>query len=46
MSDTGAATVGMLVARPLRKKRKTTSTTRAMDSNRLFSTSCSEARMV
>jgi len=46
MSDTGAATAGMLVARPLRKKRKTTSTTRAMESSRLFSTSCSEARMV
>ena len=46
MSDTGAATAGMAVARPLRRKRKTTSTTSATERSRLFSTSASEARMV
>ena len=44
--DTGAATAGMAVALPLRKNRNVTSTTRAMESARLFSTSRSEARMV
>ena len=44
--DTGAATAGMAVALPLRKNKKVTNTTSAIESARLFSTSRSEARMV
>ena len=43
--ETGTATAGMQVARPLRKKRKTTSTTSAMAMTRVRSTSCTEALM-
>ena len=46
ISETGAATAGMLVALALRRNRKVTSTTRPMASMRLFSTSRKEARMV
>ena len=46
MSDTGTATLGMSVARTLRKNRNTTMITSAMDSTSVRSTSLSEARMV
>ncbi len=46
ISDSGTATEGMVVAHPLRRKRKTTSTTSATLSISVNSTSETEARMV
>ncbi len=46
MSETGAATAGISVARPLRRNRNTTSTTSPIARQRAFSTSFNEARMV
>jgi len=43
---TGMVTLGMMVAQTLRRNTKMTITTRAMDSNRVNSTSLTEARMV
>ena len=45
-SDSGTATLGMVVADPLRRNRKTTSTTRAIESNSVSWMSRNEARMV
>jgi hypothetical protein len=45
-SDSGTATLGMMVAAMVRRKRKITITTRAMTSISSNSTSCTEARMV
>ena len=45
-SDSGITTLGMSVARTLRRKRKMTPTTRKMVIRRLISTSLTEARMV
>ena len=45
-SDSGTATLGMIVAGTLRRNRKITMTTRATDSNSSNCTSCTEARMV
>src|SRR5271157_5680750 len=45
-SETGTATLGMKVARPLRRKTKTTRITRPMEMSRVRSTSWTEARMV
>ena len=44
--DSGTATLGMIVAVKLRRKRKMTSTTSAMVSISSNCTSCTEARMV
>ncbi len=46
INETGAATAGMAVALPLRKKRNVTRITSPMARSRLFSTSRSEARIV
>src|ERR1700723_2031233 len=46
INETGTATLGISVARTLRRKRKTTKITRAMDMARVRSTSLTEARMV
>ncbi len=46
MSDTGTATLGISVARPLRRNRNTTRTTSATASASVFSASCSDARIV
>ena len=46
MSESGTATLGITVAQPLRRKRKTTSTTRMMEMASVHSTSSTEARMV
>ena len=46
INETGTATLGIMVARGLRKKKKTTSTTRPMEMSRVRSTSSTEARMV
>ena len=45
-SETGTATLGMRVARTLRRKTKTTSVTRITEISSVRSTSRSEARMV
>ncbi len=46
MSESGTATLGMIVALQLRRNMKTTITTSATLSTRVSSTSCTEARMV
>ena len=46
ISETGTATLGMRVARGLRRKMKTTSTTRMMEPIRVVSTLLTDARMV
>ena len=46
ISDTGTATLGMNVARGLRRKTKTTAMTSAMAMIKVLSTSRTEARMV
>ncbi len=46
ISETGTATLGMSVARGLRRKKKTTSTTRMTDPMSVVSTLWTEARMV
>ena len=46
MRDTGTATLGMSVARGLRKKMKTTRTTSTTEPMRVRSTVATEARMV
>ena len=46
MSDAGTATVGMSVARQLRRKTKTTRITRMIERMSVFSTSLTDARMV
>ena len=46
INDTGTATLGIRVARPLRKKRNTTSTTSDTEISSVRSTSRNEARMV
>ena len=46
ISESGTATLGMAVARTLRRKRNTTSTTSPMLMRRVRSTSTTEARMV
>jgi len=46
ISETGTATVGMRVARTLRRNTKTTRVTRTTEITSVRSTSCSEARMV
>src|SRR4051812_798754 len=45
-NDRGTETLGMKVAQALRKNKNTTSTTRATEIIRLYSTSLMEARMV
>ena len=45
-SDSGMATAGTRVARPERRKAKTTTTTSNTLSKRVFSTSATEARIV
>src|ERR1700734_2956407 len=46
INETGTATLGIRVARTLRRKRKTTRITRAMDMASVRSTSLTDARMV
>ncbi len=46
INDTGTATVGMIVARGLLRKIKTTSTTRQIEMISVLSTSLTEARIV
>src|SRR5271165_7412104 len=46
ISETGTATAGMSVARPLRRNTNTTTMTRAMEISNVLSTSLTEARMV
>ena len=46
ISDTGTATLGMNVARTLRRKRNTTRITSTIEIISVNCTSCSEARMV
>ena len=46
ISDSGTATLGMIAARPLRRNRKTTSTTSAIEITIVLSTSRTEARIV
>ncbi len=46
VSETGTATLGMSAARPLRRKRNTTSTTSATENASVRPASRSEARMV
>ena len=46
ISESGTATLGMTVAHALRRKRKTTRMTRAMEMQSVHSTSTTEARMV
>ena len=46
MTESGMATDGMRVARTLRRKRKMTSTTRAMASTRVNSTSRTDSRIM
>src|ERR1700734_3681800 len=46
IKETGTATLGIRVARTLRRKRKTTRITRPMDMASVRSTSLTEARMV
>ena len=46
MRESGTATLGITVARPLRKKTNTTSTTRMTLRMSVICTSCTEARMV
>ena len=43
--DSGTARLGMMVAETLRRKRKITSTTRAMVRSRVNCTSCTDSRM-
>ena len=45
-SASGTVTLGMMVAHKLRRNRKITITTKAMDSSRVNSTSPTEARIV
>src|ERR1700722_5549207 len=46
MSETGTETLGMKVAQPLRRNRKTTRTTRLMEMPMACSASTTDARMV
>ena len=46
ISETGTATAGMSVARPLRRNTNTTMMTRTMEMTSVLSTSLTEARMV
>ena len=46
IKDTGTATLGISVARRLRRNTNTTSTTSPIDTHSVTSTSCTEARMV
>src|SRR5580704_171036 len=46
MSDSGTATLGIIVAQVLRRKANTTRITSMMETTSVISTSCTEARIV